>query len=170
MTHYVYFIFKHNHNECKIGWSDDPEARCSELQKGSPDKLAVYKTIETNYPTKLKAQLHNQYINLKIRGGWFRLTKDQVDLIADRTDPETGKPVNQSSPMKRIESHDTPSECHNSKTREQCLRLLKKYDNLVKEHNELVKEYSDLKEECSYLTKQSDRLKKNYVFIGTPIY
>lgn len=67
----VYFITDGRYT--KIGVSDDAETRLKTLQCGNPYKLTIEKTIVSDNPYELEAQLHEEYKDKKIRGEWFMI-------------------------------------------------------------------------------------------------
>ena len=62
----VYFI------ECggfvKIGYTYDLKARMIELQIGNPAQLILIRTINTDRPAGLEAELHNKFADARRRG------------------------------------------------------------------------------------------------------
>ncbi len=80
----VYFIFMEDDNEkCKIGKSDNPKKRTSQLQTGNPYELYVYKTVK-GY-ARLEKMLHAYFAKYRIRKTeWFNITFADVDNIVDQ--------------------------------------------------------------------------------------
>lgn len=78
---YVYFIYqKGDDARCKIGKSDKPVKRKTQLQTGNPDELYVYATL-AGY-TQLERELHTRFKEKRIRKSeWFYLLKEEVDAI-----------------------------------------------------------------------------------------
>lgn len=81
---YVYFIFSENSDYgCKIGYTNDPKRRLSDLQTGSKDVLEVYKYIEHEKADKIEKIIHKEMNFFNIHGEWFNIHKKQVDDIVD---------------------------------------------------------------------------------------
>ena len=65
----------------KIGWSEiDVHERVRSLQTGNGYKLEVYGHIETKDPNVEKF-LHRKLAKWRTQGEWFKLTKDQIDVV-----------------------------------------------------------------------------------------
>lgn len=67
---FVYLIYNGN-GHAKIGHTNDLERRLRELQTGSPHKLEVLLTIESNVAEKIESEIHHQLSNLRVEGEWF---------------------------------------------------------------------------------------------------
>lgn len=69
---------------CKIGISDHPEKRLSELQTGNPSKLTLHHSVEVDDRRKaelIEGLIHKTLKDKRMDGGseWFSLTpKDAV--------------------------------------------------------------------------------------------
>ena len=72
----VYFITDGTYT--KIGVSNNVNHRLSILQVANPLELSIVKTIESNTPYKLEAELHEKYKEYSIRGEWFKLDLSTV--------------------------------------------------------------------------------------------
>ena len=87
----VFFVFQTTHdnqiidNACKIGYTrKDPKVRLSQLQVAHAKELIVYKTIETEYVNEWETFLHSILKYKHIRGEWYYLATDEVDLIHEQ--------------------------------------------------------------------------------------
>ena len=79
----VYFIFMEGDDQkCKIGKSDNPTKRTSQLQTGNPYELYVYKTLP-GY-ARLEKMLHNYFKEKNIKREWFNITFEDVDGIVEQ--------------------------------------------------------------------------------------
>lgn len=89
-TGFVYFIQGKDRRLIKIGWSIDPKARLRQLECGSPEPLELVGALRGS-PTD-ERRLHQQFALQRVRGEWFRVTREIRDLmeIAAAT---WGKPV-----------------------------------------------------------------------------
>jgi len=70
---YVYFI-QQGYGAIKIGVSDDPDKRCSDMQTGSSKRLRVVARIpmeDRRQAMNLEKELHAAFSSLRIRGEWF---------------------------------------------------------------------------------------------------
>lgn len=83
----VYFIFQEGDDTvCKIGKSKQSEDRVVQLQTGNPNKLYIYNSLP-GY-TYLESCLHRENADRRIgTSEWFRLNKDEVDKIVEKTMP-----------------------------------------------------------------------------------
>jgi len=90
MTMSIYFIYEkldnsndlHNITEFKIGESNDPIARCKNLQTGNKRKLEIYKTIfcaTKQAAQTLEATIHERFNARRINGEWFKITAVEID-------------------------------------------------------------------------------------------
>jgi hypothetical protein len=79
---FVYFIHEEGHIEVfKIGKTEKhPADRCEQLQTGNPRKLIIYRWIEVVDHTAIEGYLHGKYRDVRVRGEWFYITKDQIDV------------------------------------------------------------------------------------------
>lgn len=75
---YVYIMIDHNTKYYKIGRSDGPLKREKTLQSEKPTIELIYK-FECEYG--IEKELHNKFINKKIRGEWFNLDNNDIDYI-----------------------------------------------------------------------------------------
>jgi hypothetical protein len=75
----VYFIHSKEARCLKIGISNNPEKRLQALQTGSPHKLEILKTQETNDARKLERELHETFADFRLNGEWF--SDDVLELL-----------------------------------------------------------------------------------------
>lgn len=75
---YVYFIG--NENTVKIGYSNNPQKRLSQLQSGNPQRIEVLATIEDDNPQSLESNLHSIFREHKLSGEWFK-NSDSVAFV-----------------------------------------------------------------------------------------
>ena len=74
MRSYVYFILDEVAKAVKIGYSNNPLARLSDLQVGNPRRLSIMNMIEFASAREAElheTQLHKQYEEHAIGGEWF---------------------------------------------------------------------------------------------------
>tara|TARA_B110000014_G_C19603517_1_gene319745 strand:+ start:187 stop:510 length:324 start_codon:yes stop_codon:yes gene_type:complete len=79
----VYFIHTPELGEkslFKIGWSKHILKRIKQLQTGNGYKLELYKSIESS-DSNLETKTHQALAQYRVIGEWFKLSKDQVDVI-----------------------------------------------------------------------------------------
>lgn len=76
---FIYFIRNTRTGAIKIGLSENPQSRLSELQVGNEDLL----TIETMLPggIDLEDELHLRYSRLRLRGEWFSSAPELESFI-----------------------------------------------------------------------------------------
>lgn len=79
---FVYFIHEDGFIDCfKIGkTSMYPADRCVQLQTGNPRKLVIYRWIELENHSRVEEYLHAKYASVHIRGEWFHVSKDTIDV------------------------------------------------------------------------------------------
>ncbi len=61
----------------KIGKSTNVKARLRDLQTAAPDPLAILGTI----PGDREEELHARFAKVRLRGEWFRLTRDILKVF-----------------------------------------------------------------------------------------
>lgn len=77
----IYFIRQKRTDLVKIGYTlNDPPARLSSLQVGSPEPLEMIGTVPGSVADE--AVLHQQFAASRVRGEWFRATPVMGRLIA----------------------------------------------------------------------------------------
>lgn len=77
----VYFIQSVAGGPIKIGCSDAPEARLSQLQTGSPFKLEIVGVVPDG-GRKLEGELHKKFAGSRSHGEWFFPTPELVTYVA----------------------------------------------------------------------------------------
>jgi hypothetical protein len=79
---FVYFIHEENNFTIfKIGKTAlHPADRCEQLQTGNPRKLIIYRWIEVPDHSTLEESLHAQFKHAHIRGEWFHVDRDEIDI------------------------------------------------------------------------------------------
>ena len=77
----IYFIHMENNMKVfKIGYTTDLKRRLEALQVAHPYSLHVYATIE-NVSKKQETELHHLFKKNHVRGEWFAITPDIIDLV-----------------------------------------------------------------------------------------
>lgn len=78
VKHYVYVIT--DGENCKIGYTRNPELRLKQLQVGNAKKLTLVDTISTSLDiAKTKEALaHSKLAKYKVRGEWYAVTPEQA--------------------------------------------------------------------------------------------
>lgn len=76
----VYFIQSELGGPIKIGVSVDPKSRMAEIQRMSPFKLRILKTIEGDYSAE--SALHKRFSHLRLHGEWFEPADELLNFIA----------------------------------------------------------------------------------------
>ena len=77
----VYFIHEEDDMKAfKIGYTTNLKQRLVDLQIANFRLLQVYATIE-NVPRKKETELHELFKKKHIRGEWFAVTPDMIDLV-----------------------------------------------------------------------------------------
>jgi hypothetical protein len=79
---YVYLIECPGFDYYKIGRTSLPVyTRLATIQNGSPFNLVVLKAILVNDCYKLESELHYLFADKRIRGEWFELSREDIDVI-----------------------------------------------------------------------------------------
>jgi len=78
---FVYLI-KCN-NVFKIGKSDDVKKRLSSMQTSNPELLICESYVKVKYPLEVEDALHSLFYNQRVRGEWFKLNDNHVELIKE---------------------------------------------------------------------------------------
>lgn len=82
---YVYLMHDEANNFYKIGMSNNPVYREGTLQSEKPTIKLI---VSHKYPTRkfaaaIETALHNMYSDVHVRGEWYRLNKDDVNVIVE---------------------------------------------------------------------------------------
>ncbi|WP_331758636.1 GIY-YIG nuclease family protein [Streptomyces sp. NBC_01547] len=75
----VYILGAEGSPLVKIGWTNNPSRRLADLQSGSPLALRLLATCEGD--ARLESALHGHFADRRVRGEWFDLGDDPVDLV-----------------------------------------------------------------------------------------
>lgn len=72
---YLYVIADDYDDLCKIGYSEDPDRRCAELNVGNPHQLRVVHRVRVpdDRVRLLESKLHFELGPYRARGEWFRV-------------------------------------------------------------------------------------------------
>ena len=81
----IYFIGSLESGTVKIGKSNNPEKRLTELQTANPHKLVLYGVID-DVTSELESRLHRILDPFRLEGEWFRLTDEVIRFMISRTD------------------------------------------------------------------------------------
>lgn len=77
------YILEHEHGFVKIGVSNNPVRRVSDLETACPYDIRVLGVIETDEPFVVESTLHNKYDRKQKKGEWYNLTtEDRAHLLA----------------------------------------------------------------------------------------
>ena len=96
---FLYVINDTLNENCKIGFSGNPEKRLKKLQTGNSSELILVHTVEVpeNRVKDFERQIHNELRIHRIRGEWFNIkpefAKNMLDwlMIRYEDDPFVGK-------------------------------------------------------------------------------
>lgn len=80
---YVYLMHDENTGYYKIGISNNPTYREGTLQSEKPtiNLLAYHKYPSRKFALAIESALHNIYKQNHIRGEWYKLPKEEVEII-----------------------------------------------------------------------------------------
>jgi len=81
----IYFIGSLESGTVKIGKSNNPEKRLTELQTANPHKLVLYGVIDDVTPD-LENTLHEILSDIRLKGEWFKLTDKLIQFMVSKTD------------------------------------------------------------------------------------
>jgi len=73
--------FKSRPRFYKIGIASDVESRMSCLRGGTPHKLDLITTVDSNDAETVEKQLHALYSDYRASGEWFKLTANPVNSL-----------------------------------------------------------------------------------------
>lgn len=79
---FVYLVLDERTGLVKIGRAKDPSARERTLQSENPRVVMLFSSPAS---AELERELHQDYAQFRVRGEWFRLSRDQIENIAKRT-------------------------------------------------------------------------------------
>lgn len=80
-SEFVYFIKNTETNRFKIGRTKNVEERLCQLQTGNDCPLVLYKIIPSENSAELETSLHNKFADYHIRGEWFAISEEQINLV-----------------------------------------------------------------------------------------
>lgn len=86
------YVIQHQLGPVKIGITKDPRERLENLQTGTPFKLKIRKTQETEDATEVEKFLHKKFKRYRIQGEWFDLPPGQRDFEIPTTVNDRGLP------------------------------------------------------------------------------
>lgn len=78
---FVYLFHNTENDSYKIGLSKDPEKRLGAIKTSLSSDVEMILSIETGDMVSLESYLHDRFKDRRIRGEWFKLTKEDVDYI-----------------------------------------------------------------------------------------
>lgn len=85
---YVYLVkatTNQGEESYKIGVTkNDPQKRIKQLQTGNPSELTLIDTYYSKFGTTIESYLHRTYAMNKIKGEWFSLDKEQIELFQEQ--------------------------------------------------------------------------------------
>jgi predicted GIY-YIG superfamily endonuclease len=83
---YVYLIQCEATGNTKIGRSKNPEERIKSLQTSNAGKLRIISKIVCNDGDAhlLEQRLHKEYKDKRLHGEWFKLTRDDIEIISKK--------------------------------------------------------------------------------------
>ena len=88
---YVYVVAWSKHGPVKIGLTNAPIARLSQLQTGLPYRLRIYAAARLNQAEKAEKICHVAYAKAALIGEWFEITpaaaKKLLTTVATSLDP-----------------------------------------------------------------------------------
>lgn len=82
---FVYLMYDEANGFYKIGMSNNPVYREGTLQSEKPTikLITSHKYPTRKFASAIEAALHNLYIDLHVRGEWYRLSDDDVQVIIE---------------------------------------------------------------------------------------
>lgn len=79
----VYFI-ESSSGVFKIGMTRGlPEDRMAQLQTASSDRLTIFRAVNVSDPKNLEKLLHEHFAEYRLKGEWFRISRDMIDEALD---------------------------------------------------------------------------------------
>lgn len=80
---FLYLLRHDTTNYYKIGWAFDIFERISDLQVGNPMELILIDSCQCDQAEAREDYLHNELVNFKIRGEWYRLEGENLKFVRD---------------------------------------------------------------------------------------
>ena len=80
----IYFIGSVELGAVKIGKSNNPDKRLTELQTGNSHELVLYgiiKDVKEDYEMKI----HQIFDHIRLKGEWFKLTDELIHFIINKS-------------------------------------------------------------------------------------
>ena len=79
---WVYFAKRQGY--VKIGQTgNNPEERITTLDSNHTVSSILLHVIQTNDRKKLERRLHNHFTNVRVRGEWFKLTEEDIEVVKE---------------------------------------------------------------------------------------
>ncbi len=78
-TGYIYFITTEDYQYLKIGFSQNPSSRFTEIQVSHPQPLVMLGSVSGN--SERSQELHKKFSHLLIRSGWFMYTSELQEYV-----------------------------------------------------------------------------------------
>lgn len=79
---FVYLVRCRGTGFSKIGSTNNPTRRLSQMQVVSSSPLHLRLTIRTAHAKELEQALHRHFDSVRVRGEWFMLDNEQVERLA----------------------------------------------------------------------------------------
>lgn len=80
---YLYAIADHTNQLIKLGYAQNPQQRCAQLQTGNPNVLSVIwsTAIDQSRARIVEQKIHREYNHKRVRGEWFRMSAAEAEQV-----------------------------------------------------------------------------------------
>lgn len=79
---FIYLLKNLSDDTIKIGYTrGKAEKRMKQLSTGSSGDLEIIRMFATDFGTTLEAYLHKAFHHKKVRGEWYNLAFEEVDVV-----------------------------------------------------------------------------------------
>lgn len=92
----IYLVVTESCEHCKIGYSNNPKRRFSQIQTHNREKLHLSGVIDGGL--EREAEIHKMFAHENIGGEWFNLTIEMIDYFSDMY----GISLDKTNPKKHI--------------------------------------------------------------------
>lgn len=77
----IYLLITESGDHCKIGYSNNPKRRVSQIQTHNRERLRLLSVIDGDL--NREAEIHKMFAHENIGGEWFNLTIEMMDYFND---------------------------------------------------------------------------------------
>ena len=89
MKSFVYIVTAGEYQ--KIGFASDVNRRINQMRPACPLEIELLKAWPTTKPVQLEQHLHIMFWKYHVRGEWFRIPLQELELVVNHFEPPKRK-------------------------------------------------------------------------------